>query len=70
MSILDYHLKTVVPPKPLKKECGELIKIIKDSGLPHSSICRKFPLNLVHGTRNYLVLGMDNHYIMEGSSQS
>ena len=44
-------LKTGLPPtitNPLKNWCGELITMIKDAGLPHSSICRKFPLNLFH----------------------
>ena len=53
--------------KPIKKECGETIKIIKDAGLPQSSIFRKFPLNLVHVASDYLGLGMDNLYIMQGS---
>ena len=43
-----------------KKEYGETITIIKDNGLPHSSICRKSPLELVHGTSDCLRFGMDN----------
>ena len=52
-----------------KKECGEIIKTIKDVGLPHYSICRNFPLNLVHRKRDYLGIGIGDLYIMHGSSQ-
>ena len=57
MSILDHHQKLEYPLPALtlsKKECGELITVIKDAGLPQSSICKKNPLYLVHGTNNHL----------------
>ena len=71
MSILNHNLKLKYPLPALtlsKKKFGELIKIIKDTGLPHSSICLKFPLNLVHSTSNYLGLGIYDLYGMQGSS--
>ena len=52
-----------------KDKCDELIKMIKDAGLPHYSIFRKFPLSLVHVTINYLGLDIGNLYIMQGSHQ-
>ena len=70
MSILNNHLKMeyLLPALTLsKKEYGDIIKIVKDASLPHSSICRKFPINLVHGTSDYLESGMENLYIMQGS---
>ena len=53
MSILNHNLKIGLTPtgtNPLKNQWVEIIIIIIDAGLPHSSICRKFLLDLVHGT--------------------
>ena len=69
MSILNHHQKNWVPPigtNPLKNECGELITIIKYAGLPQSLICKKFSPELVHCTSDYLGIGMDNLYTMQG----
>ena len=63
---LDYTLPSITLPK---KECGELIKMIKYEGLTHYSICLKSPLDLVHDTSNYLGLGTDELYIIQGSYQ-
>ena len=48
---LDCPLPELTLPK---KVCGELITIIKDAGVPHSLICTNPPLDLFHGTRDYL----------------
>ena len=56
--------------KLLKKECGKLIAIIKDAGIPKSSIYRKLPIGLVHRATNYLGLGMDDLYILQDSYQN
>ena len=61
---LDYPLLAL---SLSNNECGELIAIIKDSGLPHSSIWKKSPLNFVHGTSDYIGIGMDDLYIIQGS---
>ena len=61
MSILKH------PLTPSKKEFGEIIKINKEADLPHSSICRKLPLNLVYNTIDELELGMGNLYSMQTS---
>ena len=49
MSILNHHQKNWVPPigtNPLKNECGELITIIKEAGLPYYSLWKKIPTNI------------------------
>ena len=63
---MDYCLPALTLSK---KECNEIIKIIKDAGLTDSSICRNFPLDLVHVKIDYIGIGVDNLYIMQGSSQ-
>ena len=50
-------------------ECCEIITIIKDTGLPYSSIRKKFPPDLFHGTSDYLGLSMDKLYIIQGYYQ-
>ena len=72
MYILNHKKKMDCPLPELtlpKKVCGELITIIKDAGVPHSLICTNPPLDLFHGTRDYLWLVMDESYITQGSYQ-
>ena len=70
LSIIIKKLEYPLPQLTLtKNECGELITFIKYVGLPHSSICQKFPPDLVHCTSDYLGIGMDELYIVQGSSK-
>ena len=55
-------IKTMEYPLPAsmlsERQCDKLHTILKSAGLPHSTVCRKLPKDLVHGSPDSLGLGI------------
>ena len=39
---------------------------VKDAGLSQSTVCRKYPLDLVYGSTDYMGLGMTDLHVSQG----
>merc|ERR1712018_377918 len=66
MKLLQYPLPALTLSK---KQCDDLVKPIHAVGLTQSGICRKFPKDLIYGSKELHGLGWDDLYVDQGTSK-
>ena len=66
LKILQYPLPELTLSR---QECRQLLQPIRGVDLPISKICRKFPHDLLYGSKSTLGLGWDDLYVDQGTSK-